>query len=181
MRYPCLLLAFTLFASSAFALRPIDLRQREGRFSKRTFDINKAPLKKESTGLINDRFSIRDWSKRYSPIGNRRSSVAIEEQQEKVSLSKRLYERELARVSTEDTSAITRDDTSLFETQFGHRFGSRRARQITEKPVRQELDLGIHSYYILAEEISMREINRFQFRSSRKDESLQRVRAGEEE
>ncbi|MCH2156016.1 MAG: hypothetical protein MK080_08435 [Opitutales bacterium] len=179
MRLPLMLVIFFMVFNPAWAVKPLDLRKRESVLSKHSFNTKEAAGMDRRSNILNERFSIKDWSKRYSPLGNRRSAIQATESKEKNVLSNAIYDRELARISTDQTAMTT--DEGAFSTGSRNRFDNRRARRFDEARVIQETDLGVSQWYAVAEEISMRDINRYQFRSSREDEPLRRTPVNESE
>lgn len=159
-----------------FAMRPLDVRKRESVLSVREYTRPESPLLKQQSSLQSSRFDMKEWSKRYSNIGSRRSLVALEESSSKGVLPMELFSRQDANLSTGDRASGV--DGSKAEIRNWNRpFDRRNPTRFTSKPVIHQTELGVHSYFALADTLTMQDINRFQFRRSHSSTELVREAA----
>jgi len=134
--------------------------------------------KPSSPGLMSKRFPIEEWDKHFSPIGSKRAGISTNNTRDLEVIEREVKEfdvrefemsawnermadlRQKAGISTDDRSLLI-SDRQLYGEML------RQARPFTE--LAEE-----------SEELSLRDINRYQFRRNRSDDEIPRQRVGGE-
>lgn len=131
----------------------------------------------ENEALQNKRFPIKEWSKHYSPLGNKRAPISTDESK------KRKMFRDISRRSARENAEnmkMSRWNERMADLQ--ERAGistDERVREITdERMYEMMLQEDPRKFKDLAENVSLRDINRYQFRRNRTDEGIPERRAG---
>jgi len=115
----------------------------------------------ERTHLTSKRFAIEEWGKHYSPLGSKRAPISISEQKDKQIFRSEILERktfssglELSRWN--ERMSDLHKQAGIQMSDEAHLSANQNLYNLTLKENRK--------YDELAEELSLRDINRFQFR-----------------
>ncbi|MGB0371437.1 MAG: hypothetical protein ACPGN3_08805 [Opitutales bacterium] len=180
MRLLPLFVAALIASQIASAARPIDVTQRNSVFPNRKYDKSTIPLK-ENKGLADQRFQKKDWQgEKMSRVGDQRAPIQMNGTFDKDIKEFPSFRRDDARISMDDRAYGVDGREARLE-KWNERWDKDTAWKFDVEPIPGAL-MGLNEYYLLSEQISMQDINRYQFRRSHSsDEGLEKVRAGSKE
>lgn len=126
----------------------------------------------QGNSLTNKRFPIEQWDKHYSSVGSKRSPISMQENAEKKMFRSKTFERkkidfEMSRwnervVDLHQKAGIKMDD---------------QARLAADQQLYRMLQ-NTQQFSEMGDEVSLRDVNRFQFRRNRSDEAIPVQAAG---
>jgi len=127
----------------------------------------------KNSQLLQKRFPIEDWEKHYSSIGTKKAPISVNE-----SIERKEFKTETKHFETKSFE-MSRWNKRLTELQKQARIG-------TDASVKKAADQKLYSmmlqdtqkYEEMGKELSLREINRFQFRRNRPDGGVPVRQAG---
>jgi len=153
-----------------------DLQKREKQISSQRFERQTwaKPMKGD---LLSKRFPIQEWDKHFSPVGSKRAAIRVEGNSGREIFEKRIKEfdvKEFEMSAWNDRMAGLRERAGLSTDE--------RARLVSDEVLFANKLRDAARFTDLSEkgELSLRDINRYQFRRNRSDEGIPRERAGGE-
>lgn len=127
----------------------------------------------QGSRLADKRFPMKDWDKHFSSVGGKRSSIALEEGK-----SKELF----------NTKKLERKEVSYEMSQWNSRMADlhkkagvqmdQRAQLVADQQLYSMMLQDTQRFRDMAEELSLRDLNRYQFRRNRTDEGVPVQKAG---
>lgn len=177
IRFPllvCVVLALLMAASylhadirtTGFASRRADIIE-DKRFEKRMW------ARPQSNSMMNKRFPIEQWDKHFSSVGSKRAPITLQEDTEKPMFRTKTLERkevnfDMSRwnqqmVDLHKNAGIEMDD---------------RAQLVADRQLYNKMLLGDRQFRDMADEVSLRDLNRYQFRRNRPDGEIPVDQAG---
>jgi hypothetical protein len=172
---------FALLFSWLMALPPLQAEvrsplglsgRRAERIEDRRFD-RKLWRDRESNSLMDKRFPLTEWDKHFSPVGTKRAPITVEGQGERT-----IFE----------TKRIDRKELSFDMSRWNERMADLHEKAGIEMSDEVELVANQQMYSAMlqdtqrfsemGEKLSLRDINRYQFRRNRSDGELPVQRAG---
>lgn len=172
---------FALFFSVLLLLPPLEVDarsplglsgRRADRIENQRFD-KKLWQQPESNSLMEKRFPLKEWDKHFSPVGTKRAPIAVVGQGDRA-----IFE----------TNRINRKEVSFEMARWNERMAdlhkkagiemSDEADMIASRQMYSALLRDSQQFSEMGEELSLRDINRYQFRRNRADGELPVQRAG---
>jgi len=127
-----------------------------------------------ASSLSGKRFHIEEWDKHYSSVGTKRASIAVKEGEEK-----KMFRSSTKRFP-EKTYEMSRWNQEVADLQERARIQTdQRAMKIAEHRAYEAAVQDAEPYAETGEEVSLRDINRYQFRRNRPEGEVPVRRAGE--
>jgi hypothetical protein len=150
-------------------------------YSKQATRLSQQRLKKKSwTGgqqsdLMQQSFPFKQWKSHYSSLGSRRSNISVVESQKK-----RHFDAEKVKFSTKtmDTSRWNRRIADLERQALIHT--DQGMQKIQDRRIYNMITHNSKNFANSGETLSLRDINRFQFRQNRSDAAVPVTQAGSE-
>ena len=126
-----------------------------------------------TNSLINKRFAFEHWSKHFSPLGSKRAPIKLTEKSEKIEFTTKLIDREEVKYDmsrwNQQMADLHRNAGIEMDNQAQLAFNSKLYHMLLQD--RKKFgDLG--------KEVSLRDINRYQFRRNRSDGDIPINKAG---
>ncbi len=176
-RVPILCLAFvTCLLSVSGNTRTVDFAGRKAdRVEDKRFD-RKMWTQPERSTLQNKSFPIEEWNKHYSSLGSKRAPIAVNERREKERFETRMIDRESFPLEISRWNERMADLHKRAGIEVDDQAQIAANRQLYNMMMQDT-----RQYANLAEELSLRDINRFQFRSNRPDGQIPTQQAGSSE
>lgn len=113
--------------------------------------------------------SLKEWDKNFSSIGSKRSSIAMEEGKDK-----KLFQTQIKTFENKDFKMeISRWNEKMkdLHKSAGIKMDDK-AQLIADQKLYSEMLKDSKSFSDMAEEVSLRDLNRYQFRRNRSDEAI---------
>ena len=139
----------------------------EKRFSKHMWSQPKTNF------LINKRFAFEHWNKHFSSLGSKRAPIKLTEKSEKIEFT---------------TNLIDREEVNYDMSRWNQRMADLHQNAGIQMDDRAQLVVNSKLYHMLLQdrkkfgdlgkEVSLRDINRYQFRRNRSDEGIPINKAG---
>lgn len=176
MRFLQQLLCLTLVLASAHGQerqRAVDLATRKAekveskRFAKPMWTEPKRSALQEKT------FPIKEWDRHFSPLGSKRASIRVDETSKKKRFETRVIERKSFKMEMSQWN----DRMADLHEKAGIEVDDQAQIAADHKLYHMMLQ-DTQPYAELGEELSLRDINRFQFRSNRSDGEIPAAAAG---
>ena len=126
--------------------------------------------------LTRKTFPIKEWGKHYSSLGSQRASFGTDK-----TVERKVYEKKTKEFPVKEVE-ISRWNERMADLQKKARVGTdERVKDIEEKRVYGLMMQDAKQYKDLGRKLSLRDINRYQFRSNRQADGVPVQRAGEGE
>ena len=170
----CYVLAFFVL------LADVDANSRTLGFLKRRADsIESQRVEKQmwsntqTNSLMNKSFPIEHWDKHYSSVGTKRAPIAVSEGKDKKMFEKKSFERkeisyDMARWNDQMADLHKKAGIDMDE----------RARLVADKQLYYMMLQDAEQFRDMAEKVSLRDLNRYQFRRNHSDGELPIQKAG---
>lgn len=139
----------------------------EKRFSKHMWSQPKTNF------LTNKRFAFEHWNKHFSSLGSKRAPIKLTEKREKIEFTTNLIDREEVNY---DMSRWNQRMADLHQNAGIHM--DDRAQLVVNSKLYHMLLQDRKKFGDLGKEVSLRDINRYQFRRNRSDEDIPVNKAG---
>ena len=145
--------------------QPTNLTQK--RFQRKTWSNN------QKSDLMQKSFPFKQWDSHYSSLGSKRSNISLSETKEKKRFQAEMVEfstkemeisRWNGRIADLEREALISTDTTV--------------KRIEDKRIYDRMMKKTENYADTAETLSLRDINRFQFRQNRSDGAVPVRKAG---
>jgi hypothetical protein len=130
----------------------------------------------QSNSLMEKRFPLKEWGKHFSPVGSKRAPIAVKGQGDRA-----IFE----------TKRIDRKEINFEMARWNERMAdlhkkagiemSDQAELVANQQMYSSMLGGTQQFSEMGEKLSLRDINRYQFRRNRSDGELPVQRAGAEE
>ncbi|MEM7672208.1 MAG: hypothetical protein AAF212_02590 [Verrucomicrobiota bacterium] len=171
---------FFLSLNIAFGVKPLDVSERNRVFPNKQFNKRTLPLEKNSR-LQNQRFGKSEWSgEKMSPLGSQTAPIQMNGSFQKEIKEFPSFRRDDASITLDDRAWAFDDREARLE-NWNDRWEMDKARKFDVTPIKGGL-LGLNEYFLLSDQISMQDINRYQFRRSHsREDGLKRTRVGSSE
>lgn len=131
---------------------------------------------KKNSDLMSKKFPMQSWGKHFSSLGSKRSGISTEETQ-----SKKFFKTEKQKFSKKEYDMSRLNERMMELHQKAGISTDDRAREIADQQMYQmALQDTKQKFNELREELSLRDINRFQFRHNRPDSDVPVQSAGRE-
>lgn len=143
-------------------------RVEEKKVEKKLWDKPKA------SRLQNKTFPIKEWNKHFSSLGSKRAPIALNEKKEKERFEVKTLERKTFDIEMSRWNERMADLHKRAAIQLDDKAQIAADRQLYDMMLQDT-----QSYREMAEELSLRDLNRFQFRRNRSDDGVPVQRAGE--
>jgi hypothetical protein len=172
---------FALLFTALMALPPIVVEarsplglsgRRADRIENQRFD-KKRWQQPQSNSLMEKRFPLKEWDKHFSPVGTKRAPISVEGQGDRA-----IFE----------TNRIDREEMSFEMARWNERMAdlhekagielSDEADLVANQRMYSALLGDAEQFSDLGEKLSLRDINRYQFRRNRSDDDVPVQRAG---
>ena len=169
------MISLALFGTSALEADPI----LGGLFGGKADKVEKKKVEKKfwsgskATSIQNKTFPITEWNKHFSSLGSKRAPIAVSEKGEKERFKYKVLERktvdmEMSRWNERMSDLYKRADIQVDD----------KAKSIADRRLYNMLLQDTRHYQDIAEELSLRDLNRFQFRRNRTDDGIPVRKAG---
>ena len=177
MRFLPLALLLLFASAELLAVRPIDVRQRNRVFPEKRFDKDTIDLKKNDR-LLSQRVDIKDWQgKQMSPLLKQSAPIIMEgsfDKDAKTASSFPSFRRNESLIQVNDR-AYGIDGRKAKLEKWEARWDKRKAPKFDKEPLLGAM-MGLNDYFVLSEDLSMQDINRYQFHRSHSDQDgLKRI------
>lgn len=178
LKKPCLPLFALVAATTALGAIPTKLetlgrkaeRVEQKRVEKQLW------TKPQASGLQDKSFPITEWNKHFSSLGSKRAAITMSEKSKKERFEVKKLEQKTIRFETSPWSARMAE---LHE-RAGIELDDE-AQLTADRKLYNMMLQDVRHYQELAEELSLRDLNRFQFRRNRAPEGLPVQKAGSSE
>ena len=130
----------------------------------------------ETSDLQNKKFPIKEWDKHFSPLGSKRAPISVDAKEKKERFEVKVLERE----TVDFEMSRWNDRMADLHKRAGIQL-DKKAQIVADRQLYDMMLQDRRSYRDLAGELSLRELNRFQFRRNRSAEGVPVQRAGESE
>lgn len=127
----------------------------------------------KSSPIQNKTFPIKEWNKHFSGLGSKRAPITVTEKREKERFETKVFERK--------TKSLNRSNWNEQMADLHERAGIElddQARIASNHKLYNEMMQDSRQYRELGETLSLREINRYQFRNNRPDGEIPAIEAG---
>jgi hypothetical protein len=129
----------------------------------------------ESSDLMDKRFPMKSWGEHFSPLGSKRAAISMQE-----SKSKKMFNTEQKSFPTQQYELSQLNQRMMELHEKAGISTDQRARQIADQQLYEmALQDTTQKYEEMREKLSLRDINRFQFRHNRSDEAVPVQAAGQ--
>lgn len=171
MRLLPLALILIFAGAELLAVKPVDVRKRNRVFPEKRFGKETVDLKKNDR-LLSQRVDIQTWrGKQMSPLLQQTAPITMDETFDKDSKTASKFpsfRRDDALISVENRAyGIDGKDAKL--EKWNERWDKRKAPKFDQEPLLGAM-MGLSDYFVLSEDLSMQDINRYQFRRSHSGE-----------
>ncbi|PXA04750.1 hypothetical protein DDZ13_06160 [Coraliomargarita sinensis] len=128
---------------------------------------------KEQSRLQDKTFPIKEWNKHFSSLGSKRAPITLDEKKKKERfevevLDRKTMDLEMSRWNERMADLHKRADIKM----------DKEAELVADRKLYNMMLQDSPHYMELAEELSMRDLNRFQFRRNRSDDGVSVKKAG---
>ena len=123
--------------------------------------------------LMNKTFPIEQWDKHFSSFGSKRAPISLTENKDKQLFKTRILKQKIVRFEMSQW----KDKLSDLHKKAGIEMDGK-ARLIADQKLYYMMLQGSKKYSGMADELSLRELNRYQFRRNRSDSDIPVGKAG---
>ena len=139
----------------------------EKRFTKQMWSQS------ETSSLLNKRFSFDHWNKHFSSLGNKRAPIELTESKDKIEFNTRLIDRE------EFDYDMSEWNQKMIDLHLNAGIDlDDRAQLVVNQKLYQMLLQDRKKFGDLGKKVSLRDLNRYQFRRNRSDGDIPVNKAG---
>lgn len=174
---------FIFFITLAFVMTGAYLRgeittgidtygQQETNLSQKRFK-QKFWSNNQQSDLMQKSFPFKQWDSHYSSLGSKRSNISLSETKEK-----KRFEAEMVEFSTKEMDLLRWNGRMADLERQALISTDKTARKIEEKRIYDMVTQNSKHFAESGETLSLRDINRFQFRQNRSDDAVPVRKAG---
>ncbi|MEN8663054.1 MAG: hypothetical protein ACN4GF_00470 [Lentimonas sp.] len=165
----CLIAAFLFCASSVFAKLGGGL---EGLTKSNTQLINKRVERKvwqskENADMMKKSFPIQEWDKHFSSVGSKRSPISLKEDRDK-----KIFKTNTKEFPTKEFNMAGWNEEFVDLHTNAQISTDDKARKIADRKLYQMMMRDAKNYSELGENVSLRDINKYQFRRNRSSDEV---------
>ncbi|MEM1222421.1 MAG: hypothetical protein AAGH40_06620 [Verrucomicrobiota bacterium] len=152
------------------------LNEKADGIQAKSWSGNKWSGSSSRSSHLNKSFPIQEWSKRYSSLGSQRAGGSYEQRYEK-----KTYRKQIKSYDTWQFDMAAWDEYISSVYKRSALQTDQRSKKISDRALYSMILQDTRSYRDLGEKVSLRDINRFQFRRNRAegDIPVERVEADE--